>query len=98
MNKAQELIAWFKENGTEETSTWDLEEIAKEFTQVDYDIIDQGRWETFYESIWKLKDDSYVQIEWQEGSTEYQDSTPPTISLTEVEPYEEIVIKYRAVK
>lgn len=99
MNKAQEFVAWFDANGDEETDIWDLEndQLHETKSVIDREITDQGRWETFRRSVYKFDDESYVEVTWAEGSTEYQD-TYPNITVEEVEPFEETVISYRAVK
>lgn len=100
MNKAQELIKWFKENGNDETDLWDID--IEWFHPDDYlsdtfEYTSQNRWTTWKTAVWKFEDESYVEIHWEEGSTEYQD-TYPHMSIVEVEPYEKTVIKYRKVR
>lgn len=98
MNKAQQLVEWFKANGNRETGLWDIDVdffIADDF--VEKEIADQTRWSVYKVGVWKFDDDSYVEITWEEGSTEYQDVNAD-IYMEEVEPYEQTVIKYRAVK
>lgn len=98
MNKAQELIKWFQVNGDETYSIWDFEQIKGDgYIPGTYEIEGQGRWETSFSAVWKFEDDSYVRLYWDEGSTEYQDSTSPNISMIEVKPYETMVVKYRKV-
>lgn len=94
MNKAQELIKWFSINGDEDTSSWDIELLKNAEAVVSREIVGQGRWETYLESVYKFTDNSHVRMSWNEGSTEYQDC-PPGIEFIEVEPYEETIIKYR---
>jgi hypothetical protein len=81
--------------------TWD------EFEEIEYgeeweavtpeEIAFQNRWNTFYERVYKSPNGKFYKIEWNRGSTEYQESTSePTI--VEVEPYEVTVTKYKVKK
>jgi hypothetical protein len=100
MNKAQQLINWFEKHGTPSTYLGDIDVDFfddDDYIADSYDIVDQTRWSTYKSAVWKFDDGSYVEITWEEGSTEYQDAEP-SIAIDEVEPYEETVIKYRAVK
>lgn len=100
MNRAQELIAWFKENGDDETDRWDIDIEwfnADDYLPDTFEYTSQNRWTTWKTAVWKFEDGSYAEIHWEEGSTEYQD-TYPHISIVEVEPYETTVVKYRAVR
>lgn len=100
MNKAQQLIDWFENNGSYTTQLGDID--VDFFSEDDYildsyEIADQARWSTYKSAVWKFDDESYAEITWEEGSTEYQDPDP-NVAIEEVEPYEETVIKYKAVK
>ena len=102
MNKAQELIKWFEENGDDETDRWDIESELDWFSSDGYisntyELGDQGRWWTSFSAVWSFNDGSFVEISWLSPSTEMQEQ-PPNINIEEVEPYEETVIKYRTVK
>lgn len=100
MNKAQELIAWFEKNGSYNTDMWDIDlDFFDPHGYLDdsFDLAGQDRWSTYKSAVWKFDDGSFAEITWEEGSTEYQDPDS-NISIEEVEPYEETVIKYRAVK
>jgi broad specificity polyphosphatase/5'/3'-nucleotidase SurE len=51
-------------------------------------IVDQSRWETFYDQVFKNKtDNKFYQFDWSEGSTEEQD-TQAYEYQTEYEPVE----------
>lgn len=101
MNKAQELIKWFKENGDAYTERYDID-----LDWFDYDgyisdtfeIYDQGRWWVSEGAVWKFDDGSFAELTWRSPATEMQEGQPPMINIVEVEPYETTVIKYRAVK
>lgn len=98
MNKAQEVVQWFADNGDSSTSLWDFDDLLDSATSVvSRDIVNQGRWTTSYESVYRFSDNSYVEFAWDEGSTEYQDDADANLEVYEVEPYEETVIKYRSV-
>lgn len=102
MSKAQELIAWFQENGNDETDRWDIES-ALEWFESDgylgdtYEMEDQGRWWTSWSAVWQFDDGSFAELSWLSPSTEMQEQ-PPNISIREVEPYSQIVVKYRKKK
>lgn len=98
MNKGQELITWFKENGNKEMGLWDIDLdffIADGF--IEKEIADKSRWSLYMVGVWKFDDGSFVEITWEQGSTEYQD-VEPDIFIEEVEPYEQTIIKYRGIK
>lgn len=98
VNKAQEVVKWFKDNGDTYTSLWDFDDLLKDAKSViSRDIVGQGRWTTSYESVYKFSDNSYVEFSWDEGSTESQEGSDPNLEVYEVEPYEETLIKYRSV-
>lgn len=99
MNRAQELIKWFDENGEDETDRYDIESELDWFESDGYladtyDMEDQGRWWTSWSAVWKFEDGSYAELSWLSPSTEMQEQ-PPNISIIEVEPYEKTIIKYR---
>ncbi len=99
MNKAQELIKWFKENGEEETDLWDIELDWFDpdgYLSDTFEYTSQNRWTTWVTAVWKFEDHSYVQIHWETPSTEYQDCYP-NLSIVEVEPFEKTIIDYKAV-
>jgi len=98
VNKAQELIKWFEDNGNKSTRISDIDVdffVPSEF--VEKEIADKSRWSVYMVGVWKFDDDSFVEITWEEGSTEYQD-VEPDIYIEEVEPYEQTIVKYRTVK
>jgi hypothetical protein len=100
MNKAQELIKWFKENGNQDTGMWDIGvQWFDPHGYIDdtFDLYSQNRWSTYKRAVWKFEDESYVEIIWEDGSTEYQDP-PANIKMVEVEPFEKTIIDYRAVR
>lgn len=102
MNKAQELIAWFDENGNDETDRYDIEAELSWFDADGYlpdthEMEDQGRWWTSWSAVWEFDDGSYAELSWLSPSTEMQEQ-PPNISIREVEPYAKTVIMYRKVK
>lgn len=99
MNKAQELIKWFKENGDKKTGRWDIDVDwfhPDDYLSDTFEYTSQNRWTTWKTAVWKFDDGSYVQLHWEEGSTEYQE-TYPNLIITEVEPYEKTIIDFRAV-
>lgn len=64
-------------------------------------IYDTSRWSNWYSMVFKYNDKFY-QTSYSVGATESQDESPyeyddDEIDCIEVEPYEEIVIKYRTV-
>ena len=62
-------------------------------------IEDQDRWSIYKSLIFKQKSTGkFFQAYWGEGATEYQDGQEEYCSLTEVEPYEVTVTKYKAVE
>ena len=61
------------------------------------EIEDQGRWSTFYSQVFKDKDGNFWQASWERGSTEYQE-VDPNLLVVAVEPYEEIVTKYKVLR
>jgi hypothetical protein len=81
------------------TITWDdLDEIEDKWeAMTDAEAYAQTRWTVCYQQVFKSPEDKHFLIQWQRGATEYQDP-PDTIYMTEVEPYETMVIKYRAKK
>ena len=65
------------------------------------DIIDTTRWENHYELVFEYKGKCYIS-HYSLGATEDQDTVPyeyddDDIICNEVEPYEEVVIKYRSI-
>jgi hypothetical protein len=101
VNKAQELIDWFEKNGNDETELYEIESELNWFDSDGYlsdthEMEDQGRWWTSWSAVWAFEDGSFAYIGWLSPSTEMQEQ-PPNINITEVEPYEETVIKYRSV-
>lgn len=102
MNKAQELIKWFDENGSDETDRWDIEAELDWFESdgyigETYEMEDQGRWWTSFSAVWSFDDESFAELTWLSPSTEMQEQ-PPCISIVEVEPYEKTIIKYKRVR
>lgn len=63
-------------------------------------IVDKSRWSVIYELIFEL-DGKYWQTGYSCGATEAQYEQPwefeDMVECVEVEPYEETVVKYRAV-
>ena len=63
------------------------------------DVIDEGRWTTFYEEVYKLELEDGVMFicnEYEAGNTEYQTGSHDVIY--EVEPYEVVTTRYKRVK
>lgn len=87
-DEIDEVMSWESEDGK-----WKWEE----FTTIYEKIVDQSRWTTFKEAVIKLDDDSYLCLNWGEGSTEYQE-TYKEYTVEVVEPYEKTIIDYRPVK
>ena len=62
-----------------EDDTWseltedEFEDIIYEWKMVEEDIVDQSRWLTTYENVYE-KDGKFVIVNFQRGSTEYQDA------------------------
>jgi hypothetical protein len=88
------------QKGTEmKQITWDeFEEIETEWEAVtETNIVDQRRWVTVFEQVFKGPDGRFFKLVWEQGSTEYQESdTEPY--MIEVEPYEVTVTKYKVKK
>ena len=59
--------------------------------------IEQSRWHILYEQVFKSPDGKFFRFNWRVGATEYQDNDEE-IYMTEVEPYEVTVTKYKAKK
>lgn len=100
VNKAQELISWFENNGDSTTDMWDIDVDwfnPHEYMDDTYDLVGESRWSIYKTAVWQFDDGSFAEINWEEGATEQQE-TDANISIIEVEPYEETVIKYRRVK
>ena len=86
--------------GTNEGKKINFDDV--EYTVMENEICGQRRWVTEYSLIFKVGDKFYSSW-YDSGSTEYQDQGPyenddDEIECAEVEPYEELVIKYRVVK
>lgn len=79
--------------------TWEeFEEIEDTWEAVtDAEMVDQRRWVTIFEQVFKSPEGKYFEISWERGSTEYQESDAPPY-MVEVEPYEVTVTKYRVKK
>lgn len=100
MNRAQELIAWFEKNGDSTMDRWDIDVDwfkPQGYVSDTYDIVGETRWSVYKTAVWGFDDGSFAEVNWEEGATEYQE-TDANLSIIEVEPYEETVIKYREVK
>lgn len=84
-----------------------LQGLASEDHGPEYEIIsktleDNSRWSLEYEMIFKFKD-KYYRTWYERGATECQDERPyeyddDEIEVVEVEPFEETVTSYRAVR
>lgn len=62
-------------------------------------IEDQSRWSIYKSLVFKQKSTGkFFWAYWGEGATEYQDGQEEYCSLTEVEPYEVTVTRYKEVK
>lgn len=76
-------------------------QMAEGITVVEKDYIGQGRWETHYNVVIKDPDGDLWKFQWNEGSTEMQETEPPweysNWDLDPVEAYTETVTvtKYR---
>lgn len=58
-------------------------------------VTDTSRWHTFYEQVFKkISDNTFWELSWRQGSTEYQNEGPEDVELVEVVPTEVTVIKY----
>lgn len=61
----------------------------------------KGRWELYYTTIVKhLESGKCYSLDWSRGATEQQDTRPfewDEPKLVEVEPYEEVVVKWRKI-
>lgn len=83
---AEALVTWGGEVGVEFEF---FEHVTPE------QIIDQGRWSTYYAQVWHdTRDDTYWELTWGRGSTEYQDGGPEGVSFTQVVPKQVMVTKY----
>lgn len=82
-----------------EWEEWENYEFGME-TVVGETPVDQSRWKTSWEKVVRDQETGkYYLLMWESGSTEYQDMNfeDEHHEVIEVEPYEETVIKYRAV-
>lgn len=62
-------------------------------------IVDQRRWVTCFEQVFKRKsDNTYWRIEWERGSTESQDGCDPEYEGRQVTPVEKVITVYEVVK
>lgn len=59
--------------------------------------VEQSRWHVLYEQVFKSTDGKFFQFNWRVGAPENQDNGED-IYMTEVEPYEVTVTKYRTKK
>lgn len=57
----------------------ELEELGVPYeAMIQFNIADQGRWETYYEGVFLYPDNGkHYRIGWIQGSTEHQDDTDP---------------------
>lgn len=77
----------------EDLDTWE-EHMYDMETVVEEKPISQDRWHTKFEKIVKNKEGKYLRLQWNAGSTEYQESDH-IIYVEEVEPYTTLVTKYK---
>lgn len=60
--------------------------------------VEQSRWSTFFEQIVQDEETGkFFKLEWESGSTEYQE-VDFELTVTEVEPYDTIITRYRKVQ
>ena len=59
--------------------------------------VDTSRWHILYEQVFESPDGKFFRFNWRVGATENQDNDEE-IYMTEVEPYEVTVTKYRTKK
>lgn len=53
-----------------------MEELDLPYAALEEEIVDQSRWSTFYNIIFRDKDGKYYSTEYSRGSTECQDESP----------------------
>lgn len=59
------------------------------------EIVDQSRWSTFYNQVFKNRvDGTYWKIHWSRGSTEYQDDGPEILDVKRVFPKQKTITVY----
>lgn len=59
------------------------------------EIVDKGRWNTFYQQVFEKKEDgTFWEISWSRGSTEYQDDGPEDIRFRRVFPRYKTITVY----
>lgn len=98
MTKAEELFICVENLEDYEHPFWDcLEEIDPDAKHLDTEIISEHRWFDRVAQYYKLTDDTFVAIEFNEPSTEMQEGQPYSSKAYLVEPYEITVTKYRKI-
>lgn len=88
------------------TTTWGDEDggYPVNFQLVHAKMIDTSRWDHIHERVYEdLNTGKFYRTTYRVGATECQDTRPyeydgEEVDFTEVEPYEIVTIKYRAVK
>lgn len=104
MTKAEEWSERFNKTNDdsdyEEFMTFDTPDgwVPEEYDVLEEEIVGTSRWGVIHEAIIRFKDNSYMQLNWQEGATEYQDGHPKSYSAEPVEPYDITITKYRSIK
>lgn len=86
-----------REYSEEEDTFWSWN---SEYEVIESEMIDQRRWVTVFSDVIAHKDypGEYVRATYEQGSTEYQDSTEPDAYFQKVVPKEVTVIQYVAPK
>lgn len=65
----------------------------------DEQVFDTSRWSIYYNRVFKQKSTGkFFEAYWGRGATEMQDGQQHNWSLSEVEPFETVVVKYSDVK
>ncbi len=71
----------------------DDQEFFEEVTSAE--ITGDSRWSKFYEQVFKDKrDETYWEITWSRGATEYQDNGAEDVEVAQVWPVEVTVTRY----
>jgi hypothetical protein len=86
-----------KQEVAEAIIRWEDHDDAENYTEVTSpEIYDQGRWETSFSQVFRdCRDNSFWEISWTRGSTEFQDEGPENIEVRQVWPHQVTVTQYK---
>ena len=68
-----------------------------EVKEVHSQILDQSRWSITKEVVFKIADEYYISVVWNDPATEMQDGQDTDCTIYEVEPREKTIIEYNIV-